>query len=134
MFGQRLQQVLDQRDMTQSDLARVVWGKITLKNGYEGARNRDRISKYLRGLETPERSTVKKIAKALGVRASELAPEIVASKFMLLFDPDDRTVHLEAVLPELPVEAAVMVAIAIGEHDERLRDQILAALDGLPQP
>jgi transcriptional regulator with XRE-family HTH domain len=78
-FGRRLQQLLDQKGMNYSDLARAVWGKTTTRSGYEVARNRDRISKYVRGLQWPEPRNLKKIADELGVETSVLAPEIAGA-------------------------------------------------------
>ena len=74
-FGRRLQQLLDQKGMNYSDLARLVWGKTTTKTGYEVAKNRDRISVYIAGKAVPDARNLKKIADVLGVEVSELAPE-----------------------------------------------------------
>lgn len=74
-FGRRLQQLLDQKGMNYSDLARQVWGKTTTKSGYEVAKNRDRISVYISGKAFPDPRNLKKIADTLGIEVSELAPE-----------------------------------------------------------
>jgi transcriptional regulator with XRE-family HTH domain len=76
-FGRRLQQILDQKGMNYSDLARLVWGKTTTKSGYEVAKNRDRISVYIAGKAFPDPRNLKKIADTLGVEIADLAPEHV---------------------------------------------------------
>ena len=76
-FGRRLQQLLDQKGMNYSDLARLVWGKTTTKSGYEVAKNRDRISVYISGKAFPDPRNLKKIAEQLGVEIAELAPDHV---------------------------------------------------------
>jgi hypothetical protein len=57
--------------ITSSELARRVWG--SAKPPDRGARNRDRISHYLRGTSYPTPENLRKIAKALGVPEAELA-------------------------------------------------------------
>ena len=76
-FGRRLQQLLDQKGMNYSDLARAVWGKTTTKSGYEVAKNRDRISVYVAGKAFPDPRNLKKIADTLGVEIADIAPEHV---------------------------------------------------------
>ena len=75
-FQHNLKQLRTSKGMSQSDLARLIWGVMTDKRGYEVARNRDRISAYERGRASPEEENLAKIAEALGVTASELAPEL----------------------------------------------------------
>lgn len=74
-FGRRLRQLLDEKGMNYSDLARLVWGKTTTKNGYEVAKNRDRISVYVAGKAAPDARNLKKIADVLGVEVADLAPD-----------------------------------------------------------
>lgn len=74
-FGKRLQQLLEQKGMNYSDLARLVWGKVTTKDGYEVAKNRDRISVYVAGKAFPDARNLKKIADHLGVEVADLAPD-----------------------------------------------------------
>jgi transcriptional regulator with XRE-family HTH domain len=76
-FGRRLQQLLDQKGMNYSDLARLVWGKTVTKSGYEVAKNRDRISVYISGKAFPDPRNLKKIADTLGVEIADIAPEMV---------------------------------------------------------
>tara|TARA_R110002020_G_scaffold73888_3_gene189496 strand:- start:10403 stop:10750 length:348 start_codon:yes stop_codon:yes gene_type:complete len=63
---------------SQSDLAREIWGVVRDKRGYEVAKNRDRISAYLRGKAVPDPANMKKLADVLGVTPEDLAPEITA--------------------------------------------------------
>lgn len=79
-FAKRLNERMLAREMSQADLARAVWGSMTDKRGYEVARNRDRISVYLRGLGFPDPINLKKIADVLGTTPEDLAPEMQASK------------------------------------------------------
>jgi transcriptional regulator with XRE-family HTH domain len=76
-FGRRLQRLLDQKGWNYSDLAREVWGKTTTKNGYEVAKNRDRISVYIAGKAFTDPRNLKRIADKLGVEIADLAPEHV---------------------------------------------------------
>lgn len=78
-FARKLYELLLERDMTPSDLARLIWGSTTDKRGYDVARNRDRISVYLAGKSVPDPLNLKKIADALGVPMDELAPDITGS-------------------------------------------------------
>lgn len=104
-FARRLNKLMLERGMSQSDLARKVWGEIevTDKHGRtaNAAKNRDRISVYLKGAGFPDPKNLAKIAKALGTTSEELAPEIAGAA-------------IEREAPELS-----MVAIA-GQHDKVL--------------
>lgn len=60
--------------MTRADLARMVWGTMTDERGYEVARNRQTISKYLAGKVEPSEVTVRRIAEALNVTYGDLLP------------------------------------------------------------
>lgn len=68
-----------QRGLSQSDLAREVWGTTTDTRGYTVAKNRDRIGAYLRGESLPEPQNLARLAEALGTKTEELAPDIVAA-------------------------------------------------------
>lgn len=71
-FAEKLQHLMQLRSMSQSDLARQIWGTTKDKRGYEVARNRDRISTYLAGAGIPEPENLKKLAAALGVQVQDL--------------------------------------------------------------
>lgn len=78
-FSRRLNKLMLDKGMKQSDLARQVWGTQTDKRGYEVARNRDRISVYLSGRGYPDPVNLAKIADALGTTPEDLAPNITAA-------------------------------------------------------
>jgi transcriptional regulator with XRE-family HTH domain len=78
-FSRRLYKALLDRQMSASDLAREVWGTYTDKRGYDVARNRDRISQYLKGQSLPEQRNLVRIAEILGMKPEDLAPEIAGS-------------------------------------------------------
>lgn len=80
-FAKKLHYALIDRDMSQSDLARIVYGGATRvdNRGYDTVVGRDRISSYCRGRAMPEPRTLQKIADALKMPIEELAPNLAAS-------------------------------------------------------
>ena len=79
-FARRLQELRTNKGLSQSDLARLIWGSQTNKHtGRLEARNRDRISVYEMGKAWPDPHNLVKIAAALGVSPEELAPDITAA-------------------------------------------------------
>lgn len=82
-FARRLYDAMAKKHMNGSDLARLVWGSrdVTDKLGRTSnvARNRDRISVYLKGAGLPDPKNLSLIAKALGTTPEELAPEITGA-------------------------------------------------------
>lgn len=78
-FASRLHDLRTAKRWSQSDLAREVWGEITLKNGKKAAKNRDRISSYEMGKGWPDPHNLKALAKALDVNPEDLAPDIVGA-------------------------------------------------------
>ena len=73
-FGRRLRDLLVQKGMIQSDLARLLWGKTTTKAGYTVAKNRSQIAHYIAGKFWPSPLNMKRIADELGVDVADLAP------------------------------------------------------------
>ena len=71
-FAATLRQLMLDRKMSRSMLARKVWGTVKDKRGYDVARNRDRIGHYLTGKSFPAPDNLKKIAKALGAEPKAL--------------------------------------------------------------
>lgn len=61
-----------ERDLTESDLAKRIWGTMKDEKGNTVAVNRQALNKYLRGTVVPRRTTLRKIAKALGVPDASL--------------------------------------------------------------
>jgi transcriptional regulator with XRE-family HTH domain len=75
-FQQKLKELMAEKGMSQSDLARAVWGTFKDNRGFEVARNRDRISQYVTGKSVPEPGNLVKLAKVLGVEPKDLAPDV----------------------------------------------------------
>ena len=73
-FGRRLRDLLLQKGMSQSDLARLIWGTTITPQGHTVAKNRDRIAVYIAAKAWPSPVNMKKIADALGVEVADLAP------------------------------------------------------------
>lgn len=122
-FARRLHKAMLEKGMSPSDLATAVWGRQELKDKrgntvYKSdgkpataARNRDRVGVYLKGAGFPDPKNLSKIAKALGMKEEELAPEIAGAA-------------VEREVPDLS-----MVAVA-GHHDKvLLRVNRLVPLD-----
>jgi transcriptional regulator with XRE-family HTH domain len=119
-FAQRLYQALAAKQMSQSDLAKAVWGKQKDARGYSVARNRDRVSVYLSGRGVPEKENLVKIAKALGVRPEDLAPAVMASRLerenpevsivMVAGRPDQAVLRINTVVtPALALKVATVL-------------------------
>ena len=66
---------MSEREMTQSQLAEKIWGRITSSEGKNVAKGRDRISVWTSGKNFPDRENLQKLAKALKVKVNDLAPE-----------------------------------------------------------
>lgn len=62
-----------------SDLARKIWGTVTDTRGYEVPKNKDRISRWERGDQSPEPHNLQLLAEALDMTPEELAPDLTAS-------------------------------------------------------
>lgn len=78
-FARRLHKVMTERGLSRSEVARLAWGTTTDKRGYTVAKNRDRISVYLKGRTIPSAKNLRVLADALGVPVEELAPDIHAA-------------------------------------------------------
>jgi transcriptional regulator with XRE-family HTH domain len=73
-FAKRLRQLMEQHELTQSDLAAKIWGRYVNTEDKHVARGRDRISVWIRGKSFPDNTNLEKLAKALDVKVSQLAP------------------------------------------------------------
>ena len=124
-FAKRLVEFMARRNMSQSDLARAVWGNFVDARGHDTARSRDRISCYVRGLQMPEPKTAKAIADALGVSPVDLipsldkpasrgaAPDLAMS--VVAGRPDTALLTVNKMIPlELAVKVLAMLAQAEG--------------------
>lgn len=76
-FAKTLKASIKAAGINNSELARRVWGSTTDSRGYPVARNRQRISEYLKGNSYPEPYNLWKIAGALGVPLEYLAFEFL---------------------------------------------------------
>jgi transcriptional regulator with XRE-family HTH domain len=74
-FAKRLKQLMDERQLTQSDLAAKIWNRYTNSEGKNVARGRDRISVWVNGKNIPDAKNMEKLAKVLRVKVSDLAPQ-----------------------------------------------------------
>jgi len=72
-FAERLQKIMTERGLSQSDVARMIWSDVRTKDG--GAKNRQVIGKYLSGEVQPRMATLRKLASALVVPLPALVPE-----------------------------------------------------------
>ena len=74
-FAKRLSQLMSERELSQSEVAEKIWGRHVSSEGKNVAKGRDRISVWVSGRNFPDRENLQKLAKALKVKVSELAPE-----------------------------------------------------------
>lgn len=75
-FADNLRRARVDRGLSQSELAREIWGATVDTRGYTVARNRDRISVWEQGKAVPEPQSLQKLSDVLGVPVEELAPEL----------------------------------------------------------
>lgn len=73
-FAERLQRIMSERRISQSDLARLIWGTMKDERGYTVAKNRQILGKYISGTVEPRLATKRAIAGVLGVPLSALDP------------------------------------------------------------
>lgn len=78
-FARNLFKLMTDRGLSQSDLARALWGETTTPEGKTVAKGRDRISVYLKGRTVPTPATLKRLAEALSVPLEELAPDVMGA-------------------------------------------------------
>jgi len=72
-FGERLRQLLRQQNLSQSGLARIVFGETTDAHGRKMVKGADSIARYVSGRVRPSRDTLQKIASALKIDFETLA-------------------------------------------------------------
>lgn len=123
-FARKLYEMMTAKGMSNSDLARAVWGETEPdKRGYRGARGRDRISVYLKGKAMPEPRTLAALAKALGCEPFELDPqgpararpweESEVSLAMIAGHPDLTLLNVNRVVP---FELGAKIISLLAEH------------------
>jgi hypothetical protein len=76
-FAKRLKQLMEERQLTQSDLAAKIWNRYTNTEGKHVARGWDRISVWVNGKNIPDTKNMEKLARVLRVKVSDLAPKSV---------------------------------------------------------
>ena len=77
-FARRLHQVMLEKKISQSDLARRMWGSTTDSRGFNVAKNRERVCIWLKGKSYPDQINLQRLADTLGMKIEELAPDMVA--------------------------------------------------------
>jgi transcriptional regulator with XRE-family HTH domain len=77
-FARNLHAVMRRQRITNSGLARLIWGSSRDTRGYDVAANRNRIGDYLAARSMPRPETLRQIAEALGTTPEALAPEAEA--------------------------------------------------------
>jgi transcriptional regulator with XRE-family HTH domain len=128
-FAQRLYDLLIERDWTQADLARKVWGKNrTDSKGYAQPVGKDRISNYINGKQLPDPATVKKLADAFGLTVEELWPASIVSAVERESPGISMSAvngHFDKVLVQvrtiLPIEIASQIMALISEAESARR-------------
>lgn len=74
-FAKKLKQLMEAREMSQSDVAAKIWGRRRTDEGIDVARGRERLSGWISGKNFPDRETLEKLANALEATVEDLAPE-----------------------------------------------------------
>jgi transcriptional regulator with XRE-family HTH domain len=74
-FSRKLKQIMEQRELTQSDLAAKIWGRCVNSEGKDVARGRDRISVWVSGKNFPNSEQLEKLANVLRVKVTNLTPK-----------------------------------------------------------
>lgn len=73
-FPACLQKLMDERNLTASDAARMIWGTYVDERGYTVPKNRQQLSRYLAGKSYPSDHTKKIMIEALRVDFKDLFP------------------------------------------------------------
>ena len=120
-FADRLHKRMLEKNMTQSGLARKIWGQ-----GPRGAIKRDRISNYVNGREMPDDVNMKLIAEALGTTAEDLCPSLMATRSARAepeIEMKQIAGHPERTLLNIrdkvvPLEVAAKIIVMLSELDK----------------
>lgn len=116
-FARRLRTLMANKGWSQADLAKAVWGTVEETRGdktYTVARNRDRISVYLKGGTIPDNKNLAALAEALEVDVGELAPQLLGDA-VERDDPGFQTtvVRGHPHLTHLRISAVVPMSLAM---------------------
>jgi transcriptional regulator with XRE-family HTH domain len=74
-FGKRLKGIIADKNMTASDVAAKIWDRHRNSKGALVAKGRDRLSVWINGKAFPDHDNLVKLARALDVKVSDLAPD-----------------------------------------------------------
>jgi transcriptional regulator with XRE-family HTH domain len=74
-FARRLKEIMAERELTQSDVAAKIWERSRNPKGALVANGRDRLSVWVSGKNFPDAENLEKLARALGVKTTDLAPD-----------------------------------------------------------
>lgn len=66
---------MSEREMSQSEVAAAIWGRHRSSEGKLVAKGRDRLSVWVSGKNFPDHKNLQRLADALKVNVSDLAPE-----------------------------------------------------------
>lgn len=81
-FSTRLKNILADRKMSQSDLARRMFpGEERIdERGYSSPFGKDSISKWVNGKATPDAVNIQRLCEALNMSVEELAPDLLSKE------------------------------------------------------
>lgn len=117
-FARRLHEEMVKKGWNQSTLAKEAFGT-EVKEGRRVPKGRDRISVYIAGKNLPDDANMKRLAKALGVPVSSLAPDFDKAPVdrqiqdvQLGQDPDGSyRVRVDLALPNFDLASALITCI-----------------------
>lgn len=125
-FAKRLSEMMARAGMSQSDLARELWGSTQDTRGRDVARNRDRISLYIRGLQMPEPKTLKRIAAVFNTTPTALSPALalpppgrVTPLLTLVSGRDDLATGY--IHQPFPLKVALQLAAVVSDYETTAR-------------
>jgi transcriptional regulator with XRE-family HTH domain len=135
-FRHRLRQARIDAGLSQSDLARMIWGETVDNKGYTTARNRDRISSYELGRSVPSKDNLELVAKALEVSADQLGPDILAARaergqetapaiHMTMIEGKADAVRLQTDIA-LPLALATKIISLVSQHTDEAANASVA--------
>jgi transcriptional regulator with XRE-family HTH domain len=127
-FADNLARAMQDKGMSQSDLARIVWGSTKDSRGYDVARNRDRISAYLAGAGIPEPDNLKKLAAALDLTPEDLlGAEVMAARPLTRTKSHQVDIQMASVIGRpgwMQVSLNVVVPMADAQEFLTLYDKV----------
>ncbi|MEM8801116.1 MAG: helix-turn-helix transcriptional regulator [Pseudomonadota bacterium] len=128
ILAARLREKMYEKDLSQSDLARMLWGETVNSDGYTSAKNRDRISVWLNARAFPSDKNLRMLAEALETTPDDLVPDddteyltsgSVAKLHVLKDDPNTARLQLDRVLP---LKAAIRIMDLLNSDEQTETD------------